>query len=121
MAAHHKDEEQDLGGTEKLASYRASQHLSCVCHIVDVWMGELELANHEAGVGCEDTETQDEDDAPSGRWNQCGFQAIICWIWTYGTRPILARVEGSERMPRDMVSAIMIMPAILSSVFSFST
>ena len=84
-------------------------------------MGEFELADHEAGVGCENTETQDENDAASRRWSQCGSQAIICWVWTYGTRPILARVDGSERMPRDIVSAIMIMPAILSSVFSFST
>ena len=77
VAAHDEYKEQDLGGTEKFASYRTSQYFSCVCHIVDVWMGELELADHEAGVGCEDTQTQDENDAPSRRWNQCGFQAII--------------------------------------------
>ncbi len=40
-------------------------------------MGELELADHEASVGCEDTETQDKNDAASRRWNQCGFPAII--------------------------------------------
>lgn len=57
MAAHHKDEEQDLGGTEEFSSYGPSQYFSCICHIVDVWMGELELANHESSIGCEDTET----------------------------------------------------------------
>lgn len=57
MAAHHKDEEQDLGATKKLASYRPSQYFSCVCHVVDVWIRELELADHEASVSCEDTET----------------------------------------------------------------
>ena len=57
VAAHHEDEEQDLGGPEDFASYRAGHYFSCVGHVVDVWMGELELADHEAGVGCEDTET----------------------------------------------------------------
>lgn len=57
MAAHHKDEEQDLGGTEKLASYRASKYFSCICHIVDVWMGELELTDHKSSIGGKDTET----------------------------------------------------------------
>lgn len=30
---------------------------------MDVWICHLELADHVAGVGCEDAETSDEDDA----------------------------------------------------------
>lgn len=57
VAAHHEDEEQDLGGPEKLAAYRTSHYFACVGHVVDVRMGELELADDETSVGCEDTET----------------------------------------------------------------
>ena len=55
-----------------------------------------------------------------GEGIRLGLRQYLCWACTYGTRPILARVDGSERIPRDMVSAIMIMPAILNSCVSFS-
>ena len=77
MAAHHKNEEQDLGAAEKLASYTSSQYFSCVRHIVDVWISELELANYEASVGCEDAESQDKNDAASGKRNQCGSSVVL--------------------------------------------
>ena len=33
---------------------------------------------------------------------------------TYGTMPMAARTDGSDNIPRDIVSAIMIIPACLS-------
>lgn len=62
VAAHDEDEEEDLGASKDLKSPATGHHFSCVCHAVDVGVGEFKLADHEASVGCEDAEAYDEDD-----------------------------------------------------------
>lgn len=61
VAAHDEDEKEDLGAAKDLTSPATGHHFSCVCHVVDVGVGEFELADYEAGVGCEDAEAYDED------------------------------------------------------------
>lgn len=39
---------------------------------------------------------------------------------TYGTSPMVFKTEGRLRMPREMVSAIMIMPVCLCALILFS-
>ena len=63
VRAHDEDEEEHLGGAEDLAAPGSQHHHACVGHVVDVWICHLELPDHVAGVGCEDAETSDEDDA----------------------------------------------------------
>ena len=63
MTAHDEDEKEYLSTTEELASYAAKHDFPCVCHVVHMWMGELELANYKAGVGRENAESCDENNA----------------------------------------------------------
>ena len=59
MAAHDKDQEEDLGAAEDLSTNSTSHDFACVGHVVDVGIGEFELANYVAGVRCDDAETYD--------------------------------------------------------------
>ncbi|KAI4184040.1 MAG: hypothetical protein LQ346_006185 [Caloplaca aetnensis] len=63
VGAHDKDDEEHLGDAEDLAPDRTKQDHARVGHIVDLRVGELELADDIASVCRQDTETQDEDDA----------------------------------------------------------
>lgn len=63
MASHDEDEEHDLGCPKDFATHGAKHHLACVGHVVYAWVGEFELANDEAIVGCEDAQASDENDA----------------------------------------------------------
>ena len=64
MTTHNEDEEQHLSCPEDLSPDGTCHDFSCIGHAVDVWVCELELANDEAGVGCQDAQACDEDDAP---------------------------------------------------------
>ena len=105
MTAHDEDQEKDLGGTEDFSAYPPSHDFTCVGHVVDVGVSKFELTNYVAGIGRDDAETYDQD-------NTAGEEVSGEPPWplgdeTYGTMPMEARTEGRERMPRDMVSAIM--------------
>lgn len=63
------------------------------------------MANHVAGIGRDDAEAYDQYDA-AGEEVSRGILRLLRG-GTYGTIPIAARTEGRERMPREMVSAIM--------------
>lgn len=63
------------------------------------------MANHVTGIGCDDAEAYDQDDTAGGEVSRGTL-----WLLrdgTYGTIPRAARTEGRERMPREIVSAIM--------------
>lgn len=105
MTAHDEDQEKDLGGTEDFSAYPPSHDFTCVGHVVDVGVSKFKLTNYVAGIGRDDAETYDQD-------NTAGEEVSGEPPWplgdeTYGTMPMEARTEGRERMPRDMVSAIM--------------
>lgn len=74
-------------------------------HVVDLGVRKLELTNYVAGVCCNDAEAYDQDDAAESTVSLRLGQLL--GNRTYGTIPMAARAEGSERMPREMVSAIM--------------
>lgn len=57
VAAHDEDKEEYLSGAKYLTSPAACHHVSCVCHVVDLRVGEFELAEYETGIRREDTET----------------------------------------------------------------
>ena len=126
MAAHDKDEEEDLCATEDLSADGAEHHFSCVGHVVDVWEGELELSDHVTGVRREYAQACDEDDT-TARAHCVSVQLYVGdgmgrgMGQSYGTSPIVARTDGSDRMPKDIVSAIMTIPACHHSIVLYLT
>ena len=56
VAAHGEDQEEDLGGPEDLSSYSSGHDFACVGHVVDVGVGEFELAKYVTSIGCDDAE-----------------------------------------------------------------
>lgn len=63
VGGHNEEEEDDLGESEELAAERAEEDHAGVGHVVDVWVAGFELPDHVAGVGGEDAEDQDEEEA----------------------------------------------------------
>ena len=53
VAAHYKDVEDDLACSEDLSEDGSAEDFACVGHVVDVRVGELELAEHVASVSCD--------------------------------------------------------------------
>lgn len=77
-----------------------------------VWVGKLELPEDEAGVGSKKTEACDEND-PSVRTVRQRMSMRFARGITHGTIPTAARTDGSDSMPKEIVSAIIIIPACL--------
>lgn len=67
MAAHDKDQEQQLRGAKHLAPDGTEHDLTRVSHAVDMRITQLELADHVAGVGGDDAKADDEDDSPTDK------------------------------------------------------
>lgn len=44
MRASRKDKVDDLCSTQELATERTEEHFACICHVMDVRVPELELA-----------------------------------------------------------------------------
>ena len=107
MRPHDEDQEEDLRQAEDLAAEGAQQDLAGVGHIVHPRVAGLELPVYEAGVGGQDAEDEDEDETTADSQNRSGRLSLIGQAQTYGTMPMVARTEGRDRMPREMVSAIM--------------
>ena len=63
MTTHRKDKEEDLSRAEDLAAGGAGEDVAGVGHVVDGWVGEFELAEGVAGVGGDEAEAEDEEDA----------------------------------------------------------
>jgi hypothetical protein len=63
VGGHDEEEEDDLGEAEELAAERAKEDHAGVGQVVDVWVAGLELADYVPGVGGEDAEDQDEEEA----------------------------------------------------------
>ena len=94
-----------MGGAEYFSPDPPSHDFTCVGHVVDVRVGKFELTNHVAGIGCDDAEGYNQDDTAGGEVSR-GLRRLLK-DRTYGTMPIVARTEGRESIPREMVSAIM--------------
>jgi hypothetical protein len=70
---------------------------------VHLGISQFELAYHIAGIGRRHTES-DNKDHPTRYF----LASVKLWKnMTYPTRPKTATAEGSDRIPRDIVSAIM--------------
>lgn len=67
MAAHDKDQEQQLRGAKHLAPDGTEHDLASISHAVDMRITQLELADHVAGVGSDDAKADDEDDSPTDK------------------------------------------------------
>ena len=64
VRAHNEDEEEELRGAEDFAAPAARKDFAGVGHVVYERVSELELADHIAGVGCDDTQSEDQNHAP---------------------------------------------------------
>ena len=53
VTAHYKDVEDDLAGSEYLSEDGSAEDFACIGHVVYVWVGELEMAEHVASVSCD--------------------------------------------------------------------
>ena len=60
----HKTE--DGGPAEDFAPHAAEEDVASVGEAEDMWVGELELPDYVAGVGCEGAESGDEEKAAEG-------------------------------------------------------
>ena len=67
VRAHYEDEEEELRGAEDLAAPSAHEDFAGVGHVVDEGVGELELADYVARVGCDDTKSEDQNHASGVR------------------------------------------------------
>ena len=66
MATHGEDEEEGLCGAEDFSPDSSGNDPTCVSHVVDMGVGELELSKYVASIGCNDTEAYDEYHAAKG-------------------------------------------------------
>ena len=67
MAAHDKDQEEQLCGAEQLAPEATEHDLAGVRHAVHMRVAQFELPDHVAGIGGDDAEADDEDDSSVNR------------------------------------------------------
>ena len=70
VRTHEEDDEEHLRDAKDFASDWTKQDLTGICHIVDLWMRQFELANDIARVCCQNTKAEDEDDA-AGCYQDC--------------------------------------------------
>lgn len=68
---------------------------------------QLELAENNARVGGQQTESGDDNDSPNIRFFSLTSPHSKLGTRTYGASPMVATAEGSDRIPSDIVSAIM--------------
>lgn len=61
MRAAQEDDENDLRSPEYFTAPGPCENFSCVGHVVDVWVPQLEVAYHKACCCGDRTETDDED------------------------------------------------------------
>ncbi len=62
VTTHDKDQEEYLCCAEDFTSNGAGHDFTCISHVVNMGVCELELADDEASVGREDPEACDEND-----------------------------------------------------------
>lgn len=63
VTPHRKDQEDDLRGAEELFAKSTHKHLSRIRHVVDMWIGVLELPEDVACVRGHDSKSEDQDHA----------------------------------------------------------
>ena len=106
MTPRGEDEEQHLGGPKELTSDRSQHHFTRVGHVVHMRVSELELADDKTRVGGQETKASDQNDPPEVRISAWPT-VLTAQKSPHPTIPMVARTEGSERIPREIVSAIM--------------
>ena len=65
MRSHDEYQKRDLGEAKDFPAEIAKQDFTGISHIEDTGMLEFELADHEASVGCEAAQTENQDYATS--------------------------------------------------------
>lgn len=119
VACHDEDEEEELSTTQDFATNATGHDLTGITHTMDVRISHFELTNDIASVGRQTAETDDDDDATVcqalSEWCICMSQGAKLdrakegnrkEKWAYGAIPIWATAPGSDKIPKETVSAI---------------
>lgn len=62
VTCHDKDEKENPASTDELPTKAASEDFPCICHCCDLGILELQLAQNEACVGRNKTQTDQDND-----------------------------------------------------------
>lgn len=109
VAGHEEDEEEQLADTEQFATKTAHHDLAGVGHTEHMRVFLFKLADHIAGICCDDTDAHEDNQRSVTELAFASF--YVCVIGTkdasYGTSPSVATALGRESTPSEMVSATM--------------
>ena len=102
MACHQEETEEQLSGTDDLASDRPSDDFPRVRHVSDMWVACLELKDHVCGIAGQQAQHDQRDYSSALLVWLAGFSGRLA---AYGIRPKVAMAEGSDSTPSEIIWA----------------
>lgn len=110
VTAGDEDEEEQLRASQDLPANvtqanGGQENLAGIGHAVNMGVSQFELADHIPGIRREDAQADDQDNRTISI-TPISQGRVYPMMGTHGTIPSAATVDGRERIPREMVSAI---------------